>query len=32
MHSVFGRVTTGMDVVNRIAQGDRMLSVSIEEK
>jgi peptidyl-prolyl cis-trans isomerase B (cyclophilin B) len=30
-HSVFGRVTSGMDVANRVQQGDRILSVSIEE-
>ncbi|HWO73370.1 MAG TPA: peptidylprolyl isomerase [Dehalococcoidia bacterium] len=30
-HSVFGRVSSGMDVVNAIQQGDRILSVSIEE-
>ena len=30
-HTVFGRVTSGMDVVNRIRQGDKMLKVVIEE-
>ncbi len=31
-HSVFGRVTDGMDVVRAIRQGDRILKVDIEEK
>ena len=30
-HTVFGRVTQGKDVVDSIAQGDRMLSVTITE-
>ena len=30
-HTVFGRVTNGMDVVNRIRKGDKMLKVVIEE-
>ena len=31
-HSVFGRVTEGMDVVRAIRQGDKILRVDIEEK
>ncbi len=30
-YTVFGRVTSGMDVVDRIARGDRILSVTITE-
>ncbi len=30
-HTVFGKVTTGQDVVNAIRQGDRMNSVTITE-
>ena len=30
-HTVFGQVTTGQDVVNKIEQGDVMLSVTITE-
>jgi peptidyl-prolyl cis-trans isomerase B (cyclophilin B) len=30
-HSVFGRVTAGMDVANRIQQADLLLSVTIKE-
>jgi peptidyl-prolyl cis-trans isomerase B (cyclophilin B) len=30
-HTVFGRVTSGQDVVDAIRQGDRMTRVSIEE-
>lgn len=30
-HTVFGRVTNGMDVVNRIRKGDKMVKVVIEE-
>lgn len=31
-HTVFGKVTSGADVVNDIRQGDRMVSVVISEK
>lgn len=31
-HTVFGKVTEGMDVVNAIKAGDRMLTVTVEEK
>jgi peptidyl-prolyl cis-trans isomerase B (cyclophilin B) len=31
-HTVFGKVTSGMDVVNAIAQGDTMLTVTAIEK
>jgi peptidyl-prolyl cis-trans isomerase B (cyclophilin B) len=30
-HTVFGQVTSGMDVVNAIRQGDEMVSVTISE-
>lgn len=30
-HTVFGQVTTGQDVVDKIEQGDVMLSVTIDE-
>ncbi|HWT01255.1 MAG TPA: peptidylprolyl isomerase [Pyrinomonadaceae bacterium] len=30
-YTVFGRVTSGMDVVDRIARGDRILSVTVTE-
>jgi peptidyl-prolyl cis-trans isomerase B (cyclophilin B) len=30
-HTVFGKVTSGMEVVNAIRQGDKMESVTIEE-
>jgi peptidyl-prolyl cis-trans isomerase A (cyclophilin A) len=31
-HTVFGQVTSGQDVVNAIAQGDTIQSLTIEEK
>ena len=31
-HTVFGKVTNGMDVVNAIRQGDKMVTVTVEEK
>ena len=31
MHTVFGKVTSGMDIVNSIRQGDKMTSVTITE-
>jgi len=31
-HSVFGKVTSGIDVVNNIKQGDKIQRVDIEEK
>lgn len=31
-HTVFGKVTSGMDVVNAIEQGDAMVSVTATEK
>ncbi|MFO7601756.1 MAG: peptidylprolyl isomerase [Candidatus Desulfacyla sp.] len=32
MHTVFGRVTAGQDVVDAIQQGDRMVSVVVREE
>ena len=31
-HTVFGQVRSGQDVVNKIAQGDTLKSVTVEEK
>jgi peptidyl-prolyl cis-trans isomerase B (cyclophilin B) len=31
-HSVFGKVTSGMNTVNAIRQGDKVLGVSVEER
>jgi peptidyl-prolyl cis-trans isomerase B (cyclophilin B) len=31
-HTVFGKVTSGDDVVNRIRQGDKIVKVVVEEK
>lgn len=31
-HTVFGKVTKGLEVVDAIKQGDKLLSVTIEEK
>ena len=31
-HTVFGQVTKGQDIVNAIQQGDKLVSVTIEEK
>lgn len=30
-HTVFGQVTTGQDIVNAVKQGDKLISVTIEE-
>jgi peptidyl-prolyl cis-trans isomerase B (cyclophilin B) len=32
MHSIFGKVSAGMEVVRAIRQGDRIVSVSVEER
>jgi len=29
LYTVFGRISSGMDVVRRIEQGDRVLSVTV---
>jgi peptidyl-prolyl cis-trans isomerase B (cyclophilin B) len=31
-HTVFGQVTTGQDIVNKIKQGDKINKVTIAEK
>ena len=31
-HSVFGQLTSGMDVMLKIKQGDKLIKVTIEEK
>jgi peptidyl-prolyl cis-trans isomerase B (cyclophilin B) len=31
-HTVFGQVLKGQDIVNKVQQGDKLLSVTIEEK
>lgn len=31
-HTVFGQVTEGQDIVNAVKQGDKLISVTIEEK
>ncbi len=31
-HTVFGQVTKGQDIVNAVQQGDKLISVTIEEK
>lgn len=31
-HTVFGRVVSGLDVVDSVSQGDTLTSVKIEEK
>ncbi|MDD4334221.1 MAG: peptidylprolyl isomerase [Desulfotomaculaceae bacterium] len=32
VHTVFGRVVNGMDVVDQIKQGDKMVKVTVEEE
>jgi peptidyl-prolyl cis-trans isomerase B (cyclophilin B) len=32
LYSIFGRVTEGLDVVDKIAVGDKMLTVTVEDK
>ncbi|MCB9802622.1 peptidylprolyl isomerase [Candidatus Nomurabacteria bacterium] len=32
VHSVFGQVTAGQDVVNNIVQGDKIISIVIDQK
>ncbi len=31
-YNIFGKVTSGLDVANKIVQGDKILTISIEEK
>ena len=31
-HTVFGQVTKGQDIINAVQQGDKLVSVTIEEK
>ncbi len=31
-HSVFGQLTSGMDIMHQIKQGDKLIKVTIEEK
>ena len=31
-HAVFGRITSGMDVVDSIRKGDRILKVTVDRK
>ena len=32
MHSVFGQLTEGTDVLKRLAQGDKIIRITIEEE